>query len=317
MDALEWQQLADRVAGGLSQEIVALEQEFWPEPPGGSFRAFWTGIRDLNERVRTAPAIKLDDKLALQHRINELCQRARQAQRALQQRRDAEKQELLDAIALAAETLSEVVAVAAVQEVRHELAALRQRITSLDAMTRREDRQQIWEAWQRTNQAAWERLNAMWEDNERGLTTLLDRAEDYVKAGEPRPAKDCIKSFHAAVPTLECSHRAIRSLRIRANDLWQAADAVAREKHAAYLANVARRIRYWQAALQQNERERADLAFQIADLEARAGQAATDVGAALVRGQLAERRRALANLEAADRDLARQLEAADLALRES
>ena len=317
MDALEWQQLADRVAETLGQEIVTLEAEFWPDPPDGTFRAFWIRVRDVNERVRTAPAIKLDDKLALQHRINELCQRARQAQRALQQRRSAERQEIKEAIALAAETLAEARDVTAIQEVRVELMELRQRITGLDAMTRREDRQQIWEAWQQTNQAAWERLNDTWHANERELTALLDRAEEYVRAGEPRSAKDSIKAFHAAVPVYECSHRAVRTLRGRANELWQAADSVAREKHSAYLANMARRMQYWRADQQRNERERHDLALQIAELETRAERAATDVGAALVRGQLAERRRALATLEAAERDLARQLEAAELVLQDS
>src|SRR5690348_14428099 len=84
MSPEEWERRADKFAAAATAELTELENRFWPEPEHGSFRGFWPVVRSLNERVRIAPAIKLDDKLTLQHRINELCQRARRDQRQLE-----------------------------------------------------------------------------------------------------------------------------------------------------------------------------------------------------------------------------------------
>jgi hypothetical protein len=314
MDAEEWQRLADRIAAVLGAEVSALEQDFWPEPRDGSFRAFWPRVRELNERVRIAPAIKLDDKLALQHRLNELCQRARRDQKVLQQRVVSQKQELLDAVAIASASVEDAHSIDELQEVRRDLSGLRERIAALDPAFRREERQDLWNAWQIANQSAWERLNRLWGENERVLSALLDEAQESLRGGEPRAAKDRIKAFHAAVTERECAHRTLRALRARANGIWRDADELSRQKHAAYLSNVGKRVQHWRSMREKNERTRFELARQISELEARAAAATTDVGAALVRGHLAERRRTLAEIEAADRDLARQIDAAELAL---
>src|SRR4051795_3938968 len=131
MDPLQWERLADQAALDLGSEISQLESMFWPDVPGGSFRSFWPKIKDLNERVRAAPAIKLDDKLRLQHQLNELCQRARMDGKRLQDERDAQERELRDALALARETLEDASSVEDIQEVRADLGAIRGRVTAL------------------------------------------------------------------------------------------------------------------------------------------------------------------------------------------
>src|SRR5919202_2459726 len=118
MDPAEWEQRADQIAAELGESVSHIEDEFWPEPPGGSFRQFWPRVKELNEQVRTAPAIKLDDKLQLQHRLNELCHRARLDQKRLQDERDAAERELRDAMDLARENLSESTTVDQVKEAR-------------------------------------------------------------------------------------------------------------------------------------------------------------------------------------------------------
>lgn len=317
MDAVEWQQLADRIAESLGNEVTLLESDFWPQPQNGSFRSFWPRVRELNERVRTAPAIKLDDKLALQHRLNELCQRARRDQKALQTEITARREEMVAGIALAVDSIREARTVDQLQEVRSDLAALRGRITTMDSALRRDDRQEVWNTWQQANQAAWDRLTELWRENEQVLSATLDEAQESLQAGEPRAAKDRIKTFHSLVASHECTHRTLRSLRSRANGLWREADELSRQKHATYLANMGRRVQHWRSLRSRNERARFEMEHQIAALELRAAEATTDVGAAFVRGQLAECRRALAEIDAADRDLARQIDAAELALSES
>lgn len=314
MDPLQWQQVADEYAARMNQVISALESEFWPHTVSGSFRTFWPRVRELNEQVRTAPAIRLEDKLALQRRLNELCQRARRDQKALQRQNAMQKQELLAAVTFARESIAEAATAEEAQQVRAELSALRQRIGELDASFRREDRQEIWNAWQGANQAAWERVNALWAANEAFLASLLDESQRRLEAGDPRAAKEQVKFFHEGARLRECSHRALRTLRGRAHSLWAEADDVARRKHEAYLTNVGKRLTHWRAVRERHTRARADMAQQIAELEQRAASAPTDVGAALVRGQLAERRRALAAIDAADRDLQKQIDAAESTL---
>ena len=318
MDPLEWQRLADEAAVRLDEEIAELENSFWSsELPQRSFRAFWTRLRDLNDRVRTAPAIKLDDKLHLQHRLGELSQRARRDQKQLKESVAQRKQELLEDIRLARDSLSEASTVEDTQEVRSDLAALRKRISASDVPFRPDERQDIWQTWQEANQEAWDRLNQQWSVNERYLSSILDEAQQHVETGEPRLAKERVKAFHSAVSAHECSHAALRALRSRANALWRDADELGRQRHEAYLANLGKRMDYWRRTRERNARVRTQLAAEIAELEQRATSAATDVGAALARGQLAERRRALSEIEAADESVARQMRDAELALHDS
>lgn len=314
MDPAEWEELADRVAAQLHKAISHLEEEVWPLPVDRFGQAFWPRVRELNERVWTAPAIKLDDKLALHRRLNELCQRARHHQKSLQQQAAQQRDELCDAIGLVRETLDGDLSIGEVQEMRADLAALRDRLKSGESALRRMDQQQIWGAWQETNQLAWRRLNQRWKENEQMLAALLDEAQARLAAGDSRSTKERIKAFHLSSGVHECSHQTLRALRSRASSLWQEANARARERHQAYVEHARKRLDSWTVTQQRNARRLSDIAEEIAKLEQQAGTAPTDVAAAMARGQIAERRRALAEVEAVNRALEQRISSAKLAL---
>src|SRR5436305_15261209 len=97
-DWQEWQIRADEVAARLRLEVDALDADFFGETPGGNLRNFWPRYRDLKERVRVAPAIKLDDKLDLERRLRGLGSKAYKAQEAAVADSNARKADILPRI---------------------------------------------------------------------------------------------------------------------------------------------------------------------------------------------------------------------------
>lgn len=303
MEADEWERQADAAAAELGGEIDRLEAS-WPAP-SGSFRSFWSSVKDLNERIRTAPAIKLDDKLALQHRVNELCHRARGEQRQRTEQARALEARLSEGLLLAGEGLAEAMTIAAIQEVRADLALLRSQIETSSGQLRRSG---LWERWQELNHAAWTRLNELWNDNRNVLAAILDEAESCASRGDARGAKETVKRFHATSAELECSHRDLRALRGRAHEIWTKADEIGREKHARYIEQAAGRVERWRQAQARRNRQRMSIERDLVVLQRELDRASTGVGQALLRGQIEERRKALTALESEERDLQRQIE---------
>src|SRR5947209_15886426 len=97
-DWQEWQQRADEVAAQLSNEVADLEAKYLAENGDPTFRSFWPRFRDLKERVRTAPAIKLDAKLDLERRLRTIGSRAYKAQEGAYAQSGGRKEELLGII---------------------------------------------------------------------------------------------------------------------------------------------------------------------------------------------------------------------------
>ncbi len=310
MDETDWEAQAERNATELRQNLDALESDFWPVRPQGSFRNFWERSSALSQRIRTAPAITLDDKFGLQKRLAELVRRAREDQRQLQHENAAQKAHLQERLALAAESLAEATSMSELQEIRADLALARERITRLGAGFPRADRTTIWEQWQGVNQAAWEGLNRLWSENEQRLERILDVAQGQLDRGESRPAKESIQSFHAGMTADACSHRAAKRLRSRANVLWEQANAVAREKHTAYLATSQKRIRAWTQSRQRNQGIRENLRRELARLEEQVQGATTGMASALLQGQVDGLRRDLERLEREDHSLDQRIQAA-------
>ncbi len=302
-DAELWEQQADAAAAALAAEVDGLEAA-WPGQME-SFRTFWTTVKDLNERIRTAPAIKLDDKLQLQHRVNELCHQARGEQRQRAEQLREVESKLLEGLGLAQENLAEADAIPAVQEVRADLALLRSQIESSSAQLRKTG---IWERWQEINHAAWTRLTELWSENERTLAVALDEAEAQIQHLDARQAKEAIKRFHAASSELECSHRALKSMRSRAHEIWKRADEIGREKHARYLEQAAGRVERWRQSQARRRQQRASIERDIALLERQLDRASSGVGQAMLRGQIEERRKALSALQTEERQIDRQIE---------
>jgi chromosome segregation ATPase len=303
VDPDDWEKQADAVAAELGQEVDSLKTT-WPGP-GESFRPFWTRVKELNERIRTAPAIKLDDKLELHQRVNELCHKARGEQRERIEQQQALEARVADGLLLASESLAEARTISGIQEVRADLALLRSQIELASFQLRRSG---LWDRWQELNRAAWERLNELWSENESVLVTILDEAATKAERGDARGAKEAVKRFHATSSELECSHRGLRSMRTRAHEVWKKADEVGREKHARYLEQAAGRVERWRQAQARRHRQRASIEHDLAVLQRELDRASTGVGQALLRGQIEERRKALAALESEEQDLQRQIE---------
>jgi len=310
LDGTDWEAQAEHNVTELSQELDGLESDFWPVRPQGSFRNFWERSSALSQRIRTTPAITLDDKIGLQTRLAELVGRAREDQRQLQQENAAQKTDLREHLALASESLADATTISELQEIRADLALARESIARLGTGFPRADRTAIWEEWQGVNQAAWERLNQLWSENEQRLEYILDAAQKQLGRGESRPAKESIQSFHAGMTADACSHRAAKRLRSRANVLWEQANAVAREKHTAYLATSQKRIRAWTQSRQRNQGIRENLRSELARLEEQVQGATTGMASALLQGQVDGLRRDLERLEREDQELDRRIQAA-------
>src|SRR5579864_7910447 len=97
-DWQEWQIRADQIAAALGEEIDALEKDFFSESAEPAYRGFWPRFRSLKERVRTAPAIRLEAKLALERRLRDLGSKAYKGQEAVYAQSETRKGKLLGSI---------------------------------------------------------------------------------------------------------------------------------------------------------------------------------------------------------------------------
>jgi hypothetical protein len=277
-------------------------------------RAAWDTLRDLQQRVSSAPAIALDDKLGLLQRLRAAGHRLREEQRAARQHASRWRTALNDALQLGEEALGAADSIESVQEVRADLALLRKRIEEEGHSVDRATRENVWNRWQETNQRAWQALNDRWGENEAYLRGLLEEARTRVGAGDPGGARERIRTFHSGVATHQCSHRALRELRALAATLWSEAEAVSQAKRESYRRWAGQRLEGWKRARERLARERRAIESEIQALERQSAGTPTDVGAALLRGRLAERRKMLEELEAADDKLAEQIGRAETSL---
>jgi hypothetical protein len=212
------------------------------------------------------------------------------------------------------EALGAADSVESVQEIRADLTLLRKRIEEEGHSVDRASRESVWTHWQETNQRAWQALNACWRRNEDHLRSILDGARGRVSAGDAPGAREQVRTFHSAVGTHECSHRALRELRAVAAAIWAEAEVLARARREAHRRWAGERVEGWKRARERVRRERAAIEGEIAVLERQAAGAPTDVGAALLRGRLAERRKALAEVDNAASKLDQQIDAAEATL---
>jgi len=312
-----WQRLASETAAELREATSQLERTLEELASGGSLRDFWEQTRELNARLRTAPAIMLDDKLELKQRLDLLCERARRQQKEHAEAAARLRHRLAEQLALARDSVEDARSVADIQEVRADLVTTRRRLEEEGIVLGRRDRQETWKVWQTVNQAAWQKLSVMWEANEAALGGLLAEAQRHLDAGQPRPARDSIRAFHAAAKTQECSHAGLRRLQTLANRVWHEADELARRKHEAYVRGTASRVGHWRGLHARNAQARSRLLATISDLEAGVRTAPTDIAAAMLRGRLTAVQRELAGLESEDRRIVQRIESAEALLRES
>jgi hypothetical protein len=306
MEGESWERDSSAFARSANEALDALQGDIQAASEG-SYRSLWERTRFLGDSIRTAPAISSTDKIELQRRLNVMVRELRERQRAFHRQVEATRDELNGRLELARDTAAEAQSVSDIQEVRADLALLRDRITGLPSSFPRSLRTQLWESWQEINRTSWDVLVTLWTRNEEILSEILDRADENVKQRQTRAARDDIKAFHDSLAHLDVSRHGARGLRRRANDLWKLASELGREQRARHLAAARQRLTRSRRTVRENEQKCMELRNQVQALEHHASNVSTGMGHALALGQLAEARRALEKLEAENRRLQKHI----------
>jgi hypothetical protein len=99
----------------------------------------------------------------------------------------------------------------------------------------------------------------------------------------------------------------MKKLRSRARQLWERATAASKEQHEAYVVIARKRLDYLRTLADRAAQNRRKVESEVSVLEAKLQQAQTDVAAALLRGQLEERRKQLRRLDAESAGLVQRI----------
>lgn len=313
VDSPEWQAAADEAARVFAAELESMDAALSAIPRTVSFRVFWEGNRELAERIHQAPAIRPEEQTELLDRLHTFSLKLRDAQKEAKAASKVTRDELNDSINLARERTRDAQTFTEIDEIRADLKALRETIER-DRILDKKSHFAVWDAWQEANTEAWAALNVHREQHARFLAEILEEARAKAAAHDAQGTRVAVRRFQAEIATHPCTVDTLRELRQQANKLWQQAREIAREKHAAYMANASRRVEQWRFQHARNVETRTMLETELRDLQMRADSASTDVGAALLRGQVEERRRALNDLEARDRAVVDQIEETERSL---
>jgi hypothetical protein len=310
-DSELWKEQAEAFARLAGEGLDAIERDAVVAAERNDFHNVWRQVRELGEGIRTAPSISGPDRIRLQRRLNSIVRGVRESQRALQRESQAVFDELSASLQLAEDSVAEASSIADLEEVRADLGLLRDRITGLPPTFPRGRRSQLWNRWQTVNRTNWSALVERWTANEEALGATLDEAERALEAGNLRGARDAVRALHAAMTETPVSQRGARSLRGRANAIWQRAAERGREQQAQYLNSLRGRMGRWRAAMERLEQRRAHLESQEEQLQRQADSAQTDIAHALAVGQLAEIRKMIEAVQRDSRALHQQIAEAE------
>jgi len=229
-DWQEWQIRADQIAAELGAEIDKFEQDY---PSGDdadiNLRAFWPRFRDLKERVRVAPAIRLEDKLSLERRLRPLGNRAYKAQQAAAARSSERREELLGQIAALRATAESETFPRTLRMMRRDFDRIRESFDSGPALVSA-DRQAVWEAWREANQFSWQRLQEMWSSNEAVLQGILSEARQQLEKGNSGAARQAVGRFFESLKSHEAKQESINAMKVQADEIRREADSVEERK---------------------------------------------------------------------------------------
>jgi hypothetical protein len=106
----------------------------------------------------------------------------------------------------------------------------------------------------------------------------------------------------------------MKALRVRARELWDRATEVSKERHEAYVVVARKRLDYMHTLLGKAQQNRQRIEGDVAMIELNLQKAQTDVAAALLRGQLEERRRELRRLDLETSGLMQRINEAEAAV---
>jgi hypothetical protein len=297
-----------------AEAVSALEGELVAAQTRSQFEVLFRRGQTLAQQIELDESLGPHERAAVEQHVRDVVRRARMDY----DRHRAQATSILaantDRMNLALETLAEADTVAVVQEVRADLRLVREAMQGASAWAARDAQNRSWELWQRANQAAWDRLNELWKQNELGLAAHLDRAEAELGRGNPRGAKLEIKAFHELAKASGTSHATMKSLHSRARELWDRSTAASKERHEAYVVIARKRLDYMRTLLGKAKQNRQRIEADIAMIEANLQTAQTDVAAALLRGQLQERRKELRRLDSETNGLMQRISEAEAAV---
>lgn len=310
-DWQEWQIRADEVAESLRKDVDALSSEFFSDESDGNLRAFWPRFRELKERVRTAPAIKLEAKLDLEKRLRTLGSRAYKVQEVTFARSGQRKEELLAAIAglrAPADTLQDA---RDLRNLRRELDRVREQFAGGSPLVAA-DRQQVWDAWRDASQHVWQRLTGTWNENETRLRAILADARQQLESGNGNATRQAVARFFEALRTHEAKQDSVVQMKAEAEGLRREADGIEQRRESQRAASQAvaatPAVDTWRAELDRNREAISRLTDDVSALEKQFQESTSILEQAMVRGNLVDKRRKLTEYERSTRALEQRLE---------
>lgn len=305
-DWQEWQIRADRIAAELGADVDALERDYLQEPPAQNLRGFWPRFRDLKERVRVAPAIKLDDKLALERRLRSLGSRAYKLQEASMARSSEQKAGLLTRLESVRTFAENESSPRELRGVRRDLDALRKEFDA-DQQLAPGDRQELWEAWRSVNQFVWDRVTARWGENETVLRGILNQARQDLERGNANAARQNTRRFFESLRTHEAKQDAVNELKAEAEAIRREAEEAEERKAAARAPSTSapsvNALDSWRTELEKNRGSLLRLTEEAAEIEQQVNSADSILEQAMLRGNLVDKRKKVVELERANRRL--------------
>ncbi len=314
-DWQEWQIRADQIATALNSELDALEATFFTDGADDfNYRAFWPRFRDLKERVRTAPAIRLEPKLDLERRLRTIGSRAYKSQEGAYARSAERKVQLLEQIGSLRSASEQENTPRGLRLLRRDFDKMREQFDTGPGLVPA-DRQAVWEAWREANQSSWQRLTTMWSENEAELRSILQSAREQLEQGKSAATRQLISRFFEALKNRETKQDAVQGMRNEADALRREADeldqrATVREVAATPppSAPPVSPAEGWRSELGRNRELAMRLSEELAELDRRVQDADSVLEQAMLRGTVVEKRRKLSELDRANRALEQRIE---------
>jgi hypothetical protein len=310
-DWQQWQIRADQVAESLNNEVEALDRDFFSPEADGNLRSFWPRFRDLMEKVRTAPAIKLEAKLDLEKRLRNLGSRAYKNQEVTFARSGERKEELLASIAALRTPADTLDNARDLRNLRRELDRVREQFGSGSPLVS-SDRQQVWDAWREASQHVWQRLTATWEQNEVELRAILAGARQQLESGNANGTRQAVARFFDGLRTHESRQESVVQMKAEAEGLRREADNIEQRKEVqratSQTVNVVPAVDTWRAELGRNRDAIARLTEDVTSLERQFQESTSILEQAMVRGNLVDKKRKLTEYERSTRALEQRIE---------
>lgn len=311
-DWQEWQMRADQIAADLGVEVDALAATYLADNGQDfNYRGFWPKFRDLKDRVRTAPAIRLEAKLDLERRLRTIGSQAYKAQEVVYGRSSERKTQVLERIAELRAIAGRETAPRNLRNLRRDFDRLREEFDSGIALVP-PDRQAVWDAWREANQFAWQRLVDLWTENEGELREALASGRQSLEKGNGQAARQALGRFFELLKTREAKQEAVNAMKAEVDEIRREADQLD-ERAAAQRTPVqqmpaAPAVDGWRSDLARNREVAARLTEEVSALDQQMQASGSILEHAMVRGTLMDKKRKLGEIERSNRLLAQKIE---------